>query len=345
MVRIIVALLLVFILIVVLGDTARNISLFSLKGFIVRVLPMLALLGLALTDMLSCSSSDIFLRFQSYLLLTVVLAANAPSCFDEFSPSETFSPASVLLIVLLMQPWNIAGISNIGYDILLVAVPLILLVQNYLDGKGGHKAVPDILYLALDLLVAIGFLMRARGLEGSPWCMFTVSSVLFGTLMCLLFRKFPGGFFRMPVRKVEREETAPPEDCSRMDELFERLEKYMKENEPYLDENLSLSDLATVMLTNKTYLSKTINYKSGMHFCPYVNKYRIEYSLKIMNKDNRVRVMELAVLSGFHSVSTFNMAFRLFMGDTPSEYMRTLRSKGLYRPSRPLHDDGTGAVM
>lgn len=103
----------------------------------------------------------------------------------------------------------------------------------------------------------------------------------------------------------------------------------MKEKEPYLNDELTIAELAHAMLTNKTYLSRTINIKSGKNFCTYVNEYRIKYSVEIMKKDHRVKVVELAVVSGFHTVASFNMAFRLFMGDTPSEYMRTLKAEEL----------------
>ena len=128
-----------------------------------------------------------------------------------------------------------------------------------------------------------------------------------------------------------------------MDELFARVERYMANEQPYLRDDLTLAELAKAMLTNKTYLSRTINQKSGKNYCTYINWYRINYSLKIIEKDTRVKVVELAVMSGFHSVASYNMAFRLFMGDTPSEYIRTQKAKVLENAHKPFHERGTGA--
>lgn len=122
------------------------------------------------------------------------------------------------------------------------------------------------------------------------------------------------------------------EESKRIDLLFERVEAYMQKEKPYLDDNFKMTQLATEMMTNKTMLSKTINDKSGKNFCRYVNAYRIRYAVSLMENDKRLKVSELSLMSGFHTVASFNMAFKLVMNDTPSEYMRTLHSAGLARP-------------
>ncbi len=120
-----------------------------------------------------------------------------------------------------------------------------------------------------------------------------------------------------------------------MDLLFERVEAYMQKEKPYLDDMFTMTRLAAEMMTNKSMLSKTINEKSGEHFCRYVNAYRIRHALSLMERDSRLRVGEISLMSGFHSVASFNMAFKHMMNDTPSEYMRTLHASGLHRAMRP----------
>jgi AraC-like DNA-binding protein len=122
------------------------------------------------------------------------------------------------------------------------------------------------------------------------------------------------------------------DESRRVDLLFERVEAYMQKERPYLDDGFTLTQLATEMMTNKSMLSKTINDKSGNNFCRYVNSYRVKHALSLMQRDKRLKVSELSMMSGFHTVASFNMAFKLIMNDTPSEYMRTLHSSGLARP-------------
>ena len=121
------------------------------------------------------------------------------------------------------------------------------------------------------------------------------------------------------------------DEAKRIDVLFERVEDYMQRERPYLDDMFSMTTLASEMMTNKSMLSKTINEKSGKHFCQYVNSYRIRHAVSLMKRDRRLKVGEIALMSGFHTVASFNLAFKLFMNDTPSEYMRTLYSEGLAR--------------
>lgn len=123
------------------------------------------------------------------------------------------------------------------------------------------------------------------------------------------------------------------EESRRIDLLFGRVEAYMEKEKPYLDDSFTLTQLATEMMTNKSMLSKTINDKYGDNFCRYVNAYRVKYALSLMQRDRRLKVSELSMMSGFHTVASFNMAFKLIMNDTPSEYMRTLHSAGLARPA------------
>ena len=121
------------------------------------------------------------------------------------------------------------------------------------------------------------------------------------------------------------------EESRRIDLLFERVEEYMRKERPYLDDSFTMTRLATEMMTNKSMLSKTINEKAGKNFCRYVNTYRIQYAVSMMKRDRMLKVSELSMMSGFHSLASFNMAFKLIMNDTPSEYMRTLHSAGLAR--------------
>ena len=111
----------------------------------------------------------------------------------------------------------------------------------------------------------------------------------------------------------------------KMQEFYERLRTFFEESKPYLDENLGLDDVARMMLTNKGYLSKTVNIMSGQNFRQFVNYYRVEHAIEIFRRDPRLKVEELSVMSGFHTPVSFNMAFRLFKGENPSEWIRRFR--------------------
>jgi len=125
--------------------------------------------------------------------------------------------------------------------------------------------------------------------------------------------------------RPENAMTVEEEDMVRKGRLYEKVQSIMETKRPYLDEEFSLQDLATASFTNKTYLSKTINLFSGRNFRQFVNWYRVQYSIDLMNKDKHLRISELSMMSGFHTVVTYNMAFKLNMNETPSEYLQKLR--------------------
>ena len=104
-------------------------------------------------------------------------------------------------------------------------------------------------------------------------------------------------------------------------EVFQRAVQYMEEKRPYLDEKLSLDQLSKAVFSNKVYVSKNINYYSGRNFRQFVNGYRIRYAIDLMKADPHLRMEEVSMMSGFHSTVSFNMAFRLFEGKTPTQWL------------------------
>ena len=117
------------------------------------------------------------------------------------------------------------------------------------------------------------------------------------------------------------------EEDRRMSNLYKRIMAYMSDKKPFLDSTFSMTDLADSLFSNKLYLSKTINILSGRNFRQFVNYHRIQYAVKLMKMDPRLRVMEVSEMSGFHSVVSFNMAFKMNLGKTPSEWLREYMSR------------------
>ncbi|MCQ2171422.1 MAG: AraC family transcriptional regulator [Bacteroidales bacterium] len=123
------------------------------------------------------------------------------------------------------------------------------------------------------------------------------------------------------------------DETLRMNRLYEKVVSLMENKKPFLDDEFSLADMAASVYTNKSYLSKTINVFSGRNFCQFVNYYRVKYSVDLMKNDPHLRVAELATMSGFHTVVTFNMAFKLNMNLTPSELLAKIRLEPREHPS------------
>jgi AraC-like DNA-binding protein len=110
-------------------------------------------------------------------------------------------------------------------------------------------------------------------------------------------------------------------------ELFERIVEYFESEKPFLDNQLTINDVVKVVFSNKVYISRSISQFTGRNFCQFVNYYRISYSVECFRADPDLKVNALAEMSGFNSVVSYNMAFRLFMNENPSDWCRKERHK------------------
>ena len=110
-------------------------------------------------------------------------------------------------------------------------------------------------------------------------------------------------------------------------QLYDRIVLYFETSRPYLDGNLTISDLVKTVYSNKVYISKAICRYTGRNFRQFVNYYRVMYSISIFRENPEMKVTELSEHSGFNTVVSYTMAFRLFMNETPSEWCRKERVK------------------
>lgn len=131
--------------------------------------------------------------------------------------------------------------------------------------------------------------------------------------------------------KVTKVETAL--DPSGIDDvyqdIYERVVTYFEAEKPFLDSELTINDLVKVLYSNKLYISRAISQFTGRNFCQFVNYYRVTYSMEMFRDNLDLKIHDLATGSGFNSDVSYNMAFRLFMGETPGEWCRKERSRKL----------------
>ncbi len=119
--------------------------------------------------------------------------------------------------------------------------------------------------------------------------------------------------------------TARVEDVYK--ELYDRIVVYFEQKKPYLDSELTINDIVKDLYSNKLYISKAISHFTGRNFCQFVNYYRVVHSMELFRKNPEMRIHELATMNGFNTVVSYSMAFRLFIGETPSEWCRKEKSR------------------
>ena len=110
-------------------------------------------------------------------------------------------------------------------------------------------------------------------------------------------------------------------------EIFDRVVDYFESDLPYLRGNLVIEDLVKVVYANKLYISRAIGRCAGRNFCQFVNYYRVRHSVDVFRQNPDLKVIELAGQCGFNSVVSFTMAFKLYMNENPSDWIRKERSR------------------
>ena len=115
------------------------------------------------------------------------------------------------------------------------------------------------------------------------------------------------------------------ESDGRMLKLWSRVTELMEQKRPWLDRDFCIGHLAQRLFCNRSFLSRTINLCSGHNFRYLVNYYRVGYAADLMRKDPYMKIEQVADLSGFNTLPTFNAAFKLQMRQRPSEYLGQIR--------------------
>lgn len=111
-------------------------------------------------------------------------------------------------------------------------------------------------------------------------------------------------------------------------QIYVRIEEYFETKQPYLDPDFKIAQMAHELNVNNVYLAKAIRMERDLNFNNFVNDYRIEKVKELMDNNSRKYTLKYIYLSsGFQNQSSFNKAFKLKEGITPSEYLKQNKHK------------------
>ena len=101
----------------------------------------------------------------------------------------------------------------------------------------------------------------------------------------------------------------------------------LKTEKPFLNPQVSLSDLSEKLSVSTKHLSQVINQSFNKKFFDFINTYRIQEVQQILkgSTDDKLTVLEAMYQAGFNSKSSFNTAFKKETGQTPTEYRKMIK--------------------
>ena len=100
----------------------------------------------------------------------------------------------------------------------------------------------------------------------------------------------------------------------------------MQKEEPYLNPELTIQDLAKQLDKPVRELSVLINNKLNQHFYEFINTYRIEKAKELLKNtpSKEFTISEVLYEVGFNSKSSFYTTFKKQVGSTPKEYRKNV---------------------
>lgn len=131
-------------------------------------------------------------------------------------------------------------------------------------------------------------------------------------------------------REKDRQPRPPKTDVqpsTRNDESLQRLKAHLEKTKPYLNETLTLTELAGQVGITRNQLSFLINSAYGENFYSFINRYRVEEVKRLIADPKKLNftILSLAYEAGFPSKSSFHSVFKKLTGLTPTEYRKKLQ--------------------
>ncbi len=109
--------------------------------------------------------------------------------------------------------------------------------------------------------------------------------------------------------------------------LINKIIHLFEEQKIYLNESLTIVDLANITGTNRTYISHLINQHYHQNFCTFVNNFRVEEVKRIIVKDPSATNQILAEKCGFSSADSLKRVIKNMTGMSVTELKNFLLKK------------------
>ncbi len=108
-------------------------------------------------------------------------------------------------------------------------------------------------------------------------------------------------------------------------EIYKSILYNLETKKVFLDSKLSLEKLSSIVGTNTTYLSNTVNRLFGCGFKRLLNRYRVAYATELLD-GGASPARGLYRQCGFASKSVFYASFGMCLGMSPTQYLAGKRN-------------------
>jgi AraC-like DNA-binding protein len=155
-----------------------------------------------------------------------------------------------------------------------------------------------------------------------PWFVFDLLLLSFASMIVFFALRQPE-LFSVPEPLEPRREARPRLAPADRDRLLARVTTVMEEQKPFLNPEITLTDLSRSTGVAARDLSYLLRDALGTCFYDYINRHRVEEAKRLLAQgEDATSVLEVLQRAGFNSKSVFNTAFKRHTGLTPTEFRR-----------------------
>lgn len=168
-----------------------------------------------------------------------------------------------------------------------------------------------------------GFLLV--GSRNGLWAILLVIAPIVVVLVLHYYKKRQSRLVVVTNEKVSDEDLTEIPEPEKY--FIDKLADYMDKEQPYLNPDITLKDLAKLLNMTHNHLSSIINDYMHKNFYDLINTYRVNHVKELLGREDTTRKLTLLSIgfdSGFNSKSTFYRIFKKHTGMTPSEYLKTI---------------------
>ncbi|MBW1296630.1 helix-turn-helix domain-containing protein [Aquimarina litoralis] len=142
------------------------------------------------------------------------------------------------------------------------------------------------------------------------------SFVFYALILLLLFYKRRDELLFLQIKKYQSNQINSEE----VEKLSQHLEQLLLEDSLFLDANLTLQKVATLLKVSSVKISQILNQHLNTNFNDYINSFRIQAAKEKIVNGSDLTLEAIGLDCGFNSKSTFYNAFKKQTGTTPSKF-------------------------
>ncbi|HBS05581.1 MAG TPA: hypothetical protein DEA96_11480 [Leptospiraceae bacterium] len=222
---------------------------------------------------------------------------------------------------------NVLGLfSSVVYcGLIAKSLPEIFSLEALKNEKSARTLLSILITAAILTMVAtIGLALRSEFVYFGV----SLSGALFLPINFILKSRTPELFadLEMVIEEARHKPEGEQYKISRLEgvdlkELQLALDRLMRKERMFLDEDLTLKELALQANVKPYQLTEFLNTRLKMNFARYVNHFRVEEAIRILRDEPEANILSVAYQVGFNSKANFNLAFKSIKGMSPRKYL------------------------